>query len=294
MNLNMVVEYIGSLNPTTSLEMVRISNDVKVMAQVLIEFMERANASRQVKLWEQENRKLQEEINKLVQDIEKARELDGTYKELTLKKDKLLIEKNEIQDLIGQREEIEQLVRFVSQYDLSFLQQELKHVKTDNTDNLLLIQEWITVTDRFLYDTKGNFLKETRALLEQMNKNREELNVVVANFEEALKLNCLEMSRLLETYSGELKTEVKRYNDVVEQLAGIKAKLEEIRRNHTKNVQTYQTHFSQNQAIWGELGKRHRLDEQLSELFKTIENNLFQFDQEIKNVIEKTDHIIVY
>jgi DNA repair ATPase RecN len=293
-NRNAILAYLDGLNPQSPLEVVKVSGDVKVLAEALIALAERVNAPRQVKLWQEEQEALRDEVKKLTHNLEQARLLDQEHKSLAEQRTLLLAEKDMIQDLSGQKEEILQLKAFVAKYDLLEYRKELDQLRENALEDVSRVKVWMGDILDFFTEMKSDFLSEIQVLLVDLEQNYTQMRATIHDAQNEINLKKIELSKWLESYDGELHETQSTYNDLAAQLNGIKTKLLEIREKHAKNVTAYGVHFAQNKAIWGELGKRHHLDEHLAKLFEEIESKLLEFDQEIKGLVEKVDHLTVF
>jgi len=293
-NRNSILEYLDGLNPQNPLEIVKVSGDIKVLTEALIAMLERVNAPRQVKLWQEEREALRDEVKKLTHDLEQTRILDQEHQSLTEQKMLLLAEMELIQDLSGQKEEILQLKAFVAKYDLSEYRKELEQLRENAIEDVSQVKVWMGDLLDFFAAMKSDFLSEIQVLLVDTEQNYTQMRADINDARDEINLKKIELSKWLQSYDGELDETQSVYNDLATQLNGIKTKLFEIRAKHATNVAAYGVHFAQNKAIWGELGKRHYLDEYLAKLYEDIESKLLAFDQEIKGLLEKVDHLKVF
>jgi chromosome segregation ATPase len=293
-DINTITAYLDNLNPQNPLELVKVSGEVKLFCNALNLLTERINAQRQVKLWQDEVVSLQIQIKELSETIEKAKGLNEEYCLLEQHKSRLIAQKETIENLNTQKEEIEKITSFLKRYDLPALQKQLAGLKEESKEDIRLISGWASqITDLF-GDLKSNVLGELQVLSNELRSNQNQLDDAFRNEDATIKLNIIEMSIRIESYDTQLQQSKKKYNQLATQLNSIKEKLAEIKDKHTTNITSYETHFAQNKAIWGALGEEHNLDSHLDQIIEETEKNLSQFDKEIKNILTKTDHLKVY
>jgi chromosome segregation ATPase len=293
-NRDSIIGYLNQQNPKGALEVAKAFNEVKAIMQAVIELSERLNISRQVKQLQTETSQLKTEVDSLSQAIEQTKLLNEEHYELTKRRETLRAEYEILSDLNAQKSEIEQLTALLAKHNIPALQyeiQQLRHGLKGDIDNLNV---FINEVGSFLTQMKDDFIHETRELLEDVTEKREQINSVLNDTRTGLKNEQIHLSKKLQEYDKDLTEVYSQYKSVAEQINAVKTELVGIRLNHDKNVAVYELHFAQNKNIYGELGKRHNLDNHLKNLFEDIENKLSQFDHEIKTLVEKVDHINVF
>jgi DNA repair exonuclease SbcCD ATPase subunit len=199
-----------------------------------------------------------------------------------------------IEDLNGQKEEISQLQAFVSKYDLSALTKELENLKEGAGNEVSKVEVWARRLIDFFSEIKSEFMGNIQTSLNTLIQNKKEIEQITTDLRTKINLHKIELAERLKSYDGQFQESETAYNDLATQLNEIKAKMAEVREKHAKNVASFETHFAQNKAIWGELGKRHNLEHHLTSLMEDTEQNLKQFDLDIKGLLEKVDHLTVF
>jgi DNA repair exonuclease SbcCD ATPase subunit len=289
-----IIAYLDRLNPQNPLEVVKTSGQVKALSQALMELIERVNVPRQIKLWEEEAAGLKRDIDRLLNDVEQAKALDTELRSLEEQKNQLQEQKEMIEDLSTQKDEIQRLEAFVATHDLSALQQELEKLRSEADGEIDKVKQWITEVKDCFGEMSSPVIDNIRQILRDLEKNQNQLDKVIDDSKKEINLKKVELSKSLQSYDVQILEAQNGYNELVTQLNGIKTKLLEVREKHSKNVSSYEIHFAQNKAIWGELGKRHNLNAHVNQLIEETERNLLRFDREIKSLIEKIDHLTVF
>ncbi|TVL99013.1 MAG: hypothetical protein CV087_19720 [Candidatus Brocadia sp. WS118] len=293
-DLAAIIEYLNGLNPHNPLEVVRVSGEVKALSQALIALTERINAPRQIKLWKEEVAQLRSEIEKLYSGLEQAKALDKEIHELVEQRAQLLAQKEAIEDLSTQKEEIFQLKAFVSKHDLSALRLDLENLRETAREDMAMVKAWICEILDFFHEMKSDALSDILTLLSNLEQNRKLMEDAMKDAQTDINLKKIELSKWMQPYDIQLHETQNAYNELATQLNDIKSKMAEIKEKHAKNVAAYEAHFVQNKAVWGELGKRHNLDTHINQIIESTEKNLLYFDQEIKSLLRRVDHLTVF
>lgn len=288
------IAYIDGLNPSDPLELARIYEELKSLIQTILSSTDRINAPRRVKLWTEETNQLRTEVKQLLSSIEDAKALDQQYHNYEEQKTKLLAQKKLIEDLSGQKEEIAQLNTFVSRFNLADLQNDVENLRENAEGVIGQVKGRMEELSNFFRTMKSNAFMEIQQLLTNLGSNTEEITHLLKDADHQVSLKKIELTEAIYHYDLQLAERQNEYNALSNQLTNIIGKLKEVKDKHSKNIRNYETHFSQNQSIWGELGKKHNLDVHLDKLMESTKKNLQQFDLEIKNLLEKADHLNVF
>lgn len=293
-NSSSITEYLSKLSPTSPLEVAKASHDAKIIMQALITLIDRLNSSRQVKLLQGETDTLRAEVKNISSEIELASSLNDEREDLIKNRKKLLTEKETIDDLWKLKAEIEHLKKFVADHNIPLLQQKVRELQKNIGEDVSDVNKFFVEADSFFKQLHGDFVRETKELLSTLDQKRQQINDVVLDAGINLEKESANLSRALMEYDQKFKEAFSNYSSLSEQLTEIKSKLLEVKEAHKKNVSTYKTHFEQNKIIYGELGKRHNIENHLTGLFGEIERNLKNFDQEIKVLVEKADQVTIF
>jgi DNA repair exonuclease SbcCD ATPase subunit len=270
------------------------ANDLKAIMTALSEFIQRLNAPRKVSLLKEEITQTRTEIESLALATQQLSSMNEEYRQLCQHRESLLIEKANINDLNRQKEEIQQLQAFVAKYDTSELQQELQQLKNGATSHITQFNAWLNEASLLLPQLQGSFIEQTKALLSKVEEIRRNITAALAESKLGLENECTSLSGLLQEYDPALNEVNTRYNALVHQLTAIKTRLLELKNKHAINIALYELHFAQNKNIYGELGKHHQLDQHVEGLCSEIQGKLRRFDSEIKELVEKADHLTIF
>lgn len=288
-----IVEYLNSLHPKGVLEVAKAKADIDAIARAIIMLTERINAPRQIKLLVEEIAQLKTHTQELAQGLDEMKELDEEYENLKKKKEIILQEKMAIENMAQEQEDMIKVQSFIEKHDFGELKTAVEQLKYKNSERLgellLLLEEATETFSGFSYDFTG----EVNESLRIIQHNRNELERKKNGMANTLRLENIYFNNVSGLSKSDLQEAQEEYNNLAVQLSEIQIKLHEIKENHFKNIQIYQTHFSQNQEIWGALGKRHQIDEHLRPPILELEERLKKFDHEINLMVEKADKIVL-
>ena len=294
MNQDSIIRYLNELNPLEPQEVAKTSAHIKQIMTALFGLINRVNLPRKNKLCEQEADQLKTEITNISSSIEQARVANEEIQKLTKQWEALLTQRTMILDLARQKSEIEQLIDFVAKHDLSVMKQEVQGLQEKATGDIAQLNTWLNEANSLLVQLHGNFTHQTQDLLKKIAKNREQIDTVLKNAQGYIALEQTHLSDLLQQYNNEFSAVHHQYNALAQQLTSIKLKIQEVDENHSKNVAIYLLHFSENKAIYGELGAQHNVDNHIQNLFGEVENKLNQFDLKIKKLVEQSDQMSIF
>lgn len=289
-----IIKYLQGLKPQNALEFVKSMSDARDISVALLTSIKDINAKRTLEVLQTESVNLSSEVDELNQYIDQINEISTEQSRLLVEKEELLKKKAVIDDITGQRREIEALKQFHSNHDLAALKKDLLEMKETSKGNVEAINGWLKEASALYAEFHGDFFKESQEILKITLRNRDQLNRSLRELTSTLQVEEIKMTEKLAAYDFEVKNYSIQYNDLANQLNSIKEKLLEMKEKHGKNIDAYETHLAQNVEIWGELGKEHKIEEYSSFSVAEIEKQLEEFDGKIKELISKVEHLKVY
>jgi len=293
LNANKIINYIKDLNPKGPLELAKTLNEVGSISQSIINFIEETNASRKVKILEEEKNKLSNEVGDLDQLVNNINLFSEEQRNLISHKKELLDQKNIIENIEKQNQEISDLQGFIQKYNITELRKKTTDLKSNLDGDLDQVITFFDEAQELFSRLNEDVSIELVKLETKLNNTRLQINKVVEKAKDSIKVETLYISEKVKNIDVELDSFIDEYNSVTSQLSSIREKLLELKSSHANNIKSYNIHFSQNKEIWGELGEKHNLEKHLKKLLNNIENDLSLFDREIKHLVEQAEKISI-
>lgn len=290
---NQVIDYLLGLEPDNVIEITRVFNDLKKISSALIEKIEAINGERRIKQLQTEIEKLKTKNKTLTLQVDILSSSNKDFQQLEVKKKALLEQKQNIENIDLQKEEIEKLKDLVDKYDIPSLEKELYKIKNDFGADYTKLQIIFKNIEEINTHLHSKYLSELKKISEKISQNNDSIERESDALNRSVELKKIKIQRLIEIFNEQLSDSLNQYNNTIKHMKGIKGKLNEINENHEKNVGAFETHFSQNKEIWGVLGKEHNIDKYMNDLIGDIEKRLSDFDEAIRKALEKNEHIKV-
>lgn len=294
MDRDSIISYLEQLKTDELIDVAIAAADIEAIVPVLYSLIERININRRNKILETEIADIRKVVNQLGEELQQMKALNQAQAKLLQEKEALMNEKEAIDNIIRDKTALETLKQFVKQNDLNRLTEELTLLKEDTYNDTQHLLDFLETARLTFSDLQTKLTQNIAEVLEGIEHNRQEIRTKVNGSAKDIQIEAIHLRGYFEDSESEMQAALEQYNALSQQLNEIKQKIHEIKEKHTINIQAFQIHYASNQEIWGEIGKRHRLDEYFDTLISELESGLKRFDAELKAVVEKADKVIIH